>query len=406
MDKKTLALDANVLSFQVDEENKEQSRNTQSKGDGITTAPENFSEEELDYEDDLSIDDGFEVLTVDDDHELEQVDSDKQPSCSLQNEVVTEKGSNLDLSKLTEDQLMSNPILQRMMQKIFNDQFKNIQKGDDAKGETGDVSNFVVTGKTKNRDKEIKSPSDTTIYAPTLQRKLNSNDRNCVRVDVALQLNTHDELWHTTGLSRPIDSMDHEQNNGVRRSPLNVVSNFVESMRLEQHPDDHVRRRSDVMAAAELEEAHQRAQKIILEAEKFPATVERPGGLNTLNTSGMGNSLNPMLVANNASGAANNYITKEGNNLAGEQLLIQSNGSQFNMLDIGSGVSDDDFFHLTCHIEPNLIHKIEKGEFVKLEKLLPKDKLGSKEENKLEWVQRDGGTFLVPAQRDNKIYKR
>ena len=50
--------------------------------------------------------------------------------------------------------------------------------------------------------------------------------------------------------------------------------------------------------------------------------------------------------------------------------------SPINLLNIGSGVSNDDFFHLTCHIEPNLIHKIEKGEFVELEKLLPKDRLG------------------------------
>ena len=62
------------------------------------------------------------------------------------------------------------------------------------------------------------------------------------------------------------------------------------------------------------------------------------------------------------------------------------------------------FFHLTCHIEPSLIHKIEKGEYVELEKLLPKDKLGKAgEDNHLEWVQREGGTFLVPAQRDGKI---
>ena len=74
--------------------------------------------------------------------------------------------------------------------------------------------------------------------------------------------------------------------------------------------------------------------------------------------------------------------------------------TQPQIVDIGSGVSDDDFFHLTCHIEPSLIHKIEKGEFVELEKLLPKDKLGGKmEENHLEWVQRDGGTYLVLAQR-------
>ena len=39
-----------------------------------------------------------------------------------------------------------------------------------------------------------------------------------------------------------------------------------------------------------------------------------------------------------------------------------------------------------------------------MEKLLPKDRLGkSNEDNRLEWVQKDGGTFLVPAQRDSKI---
>ena len=61
---------------------------------------------------------------------------------------------------------------------------------------------------------------------------------------------------------------------------------------------------------------------------------------------------------------------------------------------------------MTCHIESSLIHKIEKGEFVELEKLLPKDKLsggGRSDDNQLEWVQRDGGTFLVPAQIETKI---
>ena len=34
---------------------------------------------------------------------------------------------------------------------------------------------------------------------------------------------------------------------------------------------------------------------------------------------------------------------------------------------------------------------------------MPKDQLGREEKNRLEWVQREGGTYLVPAQRDNKI---
>ena len=37
---------------------------------------------------------------------------------------------------------------------------------------------------------------------------------------------------------------------------------------------------------------------------------------------------------------------------------------------IGSGLTDDDFFHLTCHIDANLKTKIEKGQYVDLDKLL------------------------------------
>ena len=134
------------------------------------------------------------------------------------------------------------------------------------------------------------------------------------------------------------------------------ISQFVDNLWIEQHPEDADtvnKRRSDV-AAVELQEAQQRAGKAIIEAEKFRARVEPPPG-------------------------------------------------NFDILEIGNGVSDDDFFHLTCHIEPNLIHKIEKGEFVELEKLLPKERLGSKnDDGHLEWVQKDGGTFLVPVQKDNK----
>ena len=35
---------------------------------------------------------------------------------------------------------------------------------------------------------------------------------------------------------------------------------------------------------------------------------------------------------------------------------------------------DDEFMHMTAHIEPSLVKKIEHGKFVELEKLLPKDK--------------------------------
>ena len=78
-----------------------------------------------------------------------------------------------------------------------------------------------------------------------------------------------------------------------------------------------------------------------------------------------------------------------------------------NVPEFENSLSDDNFFHLTCHIDKNLREKIERGEYVELEKLLPKDK-GSEfgahtGENRLEWIMQDGQTFLAPA--SNKSQK-
>ena len=66
--------------------------------------------------------------------------------------------------------------------------------------------------------------------------------------------------------------------------------------------------------------------------------------------------------------------------------------------------ADDSFFHITCHIDPNLREKIEKGEFIELDKLLPKDKFSKNyEDQKVELVNREGSTFFVAAGRYDKI---
>ena len=60
--------------------------------------------------------------------------------------------------------------------------------------------------------------------------------------------------------------------------------------------------------------------------------------------------------------------------------------------------SDDQFFHITCHIDSALKVKIEQGEFVDLEKLLPKDPTRKAvDDNRMELVNRDGSTFFIPA---------
>ena len=59
---------------------------------------------------------------------------------------------------------------------------------------------------------------------------------------------------------------------------------------------------------------------------------------------------------------------------------------------------DDDFFHVSCHIEGSLKDKIEQGEYVELEKLLPCTCAQvTNPEHRLQLVQKDGETFLGMA---------
>ena len=148
------------------------------------------------------------------------------------------------------------------------------------------------------------------------------------------------------------------------------VSNFVGNVRAEVEMLEPARERSpqpctsrqpmlsSTVEVTGINEAREMAEQNLLVAEKHQASVEQP---------------------------------------AGEQIIK-----------VGQGVSDDDFFHLMCHVDPNLIRKIEAGEFVDLDKLLPREKLSGNggrqsDENRLEWVHRDGDMFLVPANKESKI---
>ena len=219
-----------------------------------------------------------------------------------------------------------------MMESFYKNKFKDMSTSQTGMSTMSKVYDKPIPG----RIPLIQSPLDITVYVPALQQRLTPqiNNRCDQEVEQAAQ------AMSQVGLNAMID---HGKNN--------TVSDFVESVRQEQHPADFGRdnnSRPDCSAANKLKEAQLRADNTLLEAEKFKARVEPPG------------------------------------NDFDQNMSIRDD---MQILNIGAGVSDDDFFHLTCHIDPNLIHKIEKGEFVELEKLLPKDKLGrSGEENRLEWV--------------------
>ena len=67
-------------------------------------------------------------------------------------------------------------------------------------------------------------------------------------------------------------------------------------------------------------------------------------------------------------------------------------------------LDNDNYFHLACHVDENLKEKIEHGEFIDLEKLLPKQRPHKSGGERLERVSKDGMTYLAPAQdRENHI---
>ena len=126
------------------------------------------------------------------------------------------------------------------------------------------------------------------------------------------------------------------------------------------------------MTEEQRKQTKERAEKIILDAEKFRADIAAPKG---------------KLIMDE--------IT--------EDIRIKR------LLD-----NDDDFFHVTCHVDNSLKSKIRNGEFVELEKLLPKERGlvtlgGSGEEldfrSFIEAIARGGNTYLGPGldHRDKKI---
>ena len=288
-------------------------------------------------------------------------------------------GGQKPAEQLTDDELANMPRVKNLFNQFWKEKMMELNNGENRMaGRKGEF---------------IKSPSNMTIYAPALNRSP-VNKTNARGIDTRMvvrlqpkQINTHVEM------EVPIqNSVESEE---LLVNVDNIVSDFVDSVRIEQRREEIAdlqekeRRRASVgKDNAEIEDARTRADKAVVEAEKFRANIAAPDPSLNLNLSGHGeihrNQVETLMLT---------------------QPVSCSNNLSSNIIpNIGVGVSDDNFFHLTCHIDPNLIHKIEKGEFVELEKLLPKDKLGGKgDENRLEWVQRDGGTFLVPAQRDSKI---
>ena len=130
--------------------------------DGICTQVEQDLDEQdeqdiLDYDNDLSME--GENLELVSSPIIEPLTEDNEPKpgtsgYSMQ-QIVQE------MTKQPE-KLMENPVIQKMMQKFVQEQFKNLQAEQQKSG---------INMLDKQGINQVRSPSDTTIYTPALQKK-------------------------------------------------------------------------------------------------------------------------------------------------------------------------------------------------------------------------------------------
>ena len=349
----------------------EVSKNLKCRGGAVVSKKAHESQEEqriIDLHDQLLMDDGIQVMVSEEDNDFRS-DYDSDEEISDTTDTVVEpnnsRGSGVGRDKPTsedksgqnsEERLLENPHLKNLFNKFFEEKLKEV----------------------------VKSHGGLMVAQPGTSQgdaKINQGSINCSNNRV-IASNAQDLTNHKvkspsdTTLYRPALAAKKRMDfgNGLKISGcenthlegdtvLNKINDFVAGMRLEQEQREAAPRASGgrsttvSMLDPEFQEAEKRVETSILEAEKFKATVANPPGK--------------------------------------ESVLL-----------LDQGRTDEDFFQLMCHVDSNLRSKIENGEFVDLDKLLPRDRRHSdrSDEDRLEWVFRDGGTYLAPANnRDNKI---
>ena len=120
----------------------------------------------------------------------------------------------------------------------------------------------------------------------------------------------------------------------------------------------------------------------MLDAERFKASIANPKGneQSSLNQVDLSHSISELIS------------------------LLKDNGKD----KVVENDNDDDFMHVTCHIDCNLKSKIGRGEFIELDRLLPKSRnqiMNPSNGSKFELIRKDGATFRLPEGGNGKDVK-
>ena len=223
----------------------------------------------------------------------------------------------------------------------------------------------------------IKSPSDTTLYTPALRRADASQLQNGI--------NAIEKISNFVESIR-IDSGNTKRNDRQGFTPQDRINNKKHTEKQSSSSSSTAARRGRIHDAhqfdkagenREEEDAEHTADQLILQAEKFKARVEAPrgtvNGMNGLmNVCGMNDGDNDNIMPYDYEKLRSKFITDKGLGPIDREIMFLRNFDQ-----------DDEFFHVTSQIDPSLKTKIERGEFIDLDKLLPKDKFGTRGSDEL-----------------------
>ena len=279
-----------------------------------------------------------------------------------------------------------NDFLNVVLDKKLSD--KMSEKGKSFKQNTVKGTEIINTNVNRN-SQPVKSPSDTTLYTPGLSRGLNhdnnaiekiSNFVESIRIDGSAKQNKgHGKPYTPDRADRAAASTSQKGQSRPGNGEVNMITPASSSSRRVIHD-----------ATQEENSAEKTADQLLLQAEKFKARVEAPKGI-----------VNSMLMPYDYDKLKTKFVTDKGLGPIDNEILFLRNFDQY-----------DEFFHVTSQIEPSLKAKIERGEFVDLDRLLPKDRFssnlrnGSDELNKqlFQLITQGTQTYMgVPDNRNNKV---
>ena len=271
--------------------------------------------------------DSEEEMSSQDDSSDSQSDSEGDPLAKEETQAST-TGSGRQPKLTAADkvsELSKDPEVQDYLMELVEKQVKKSLDKVKAGGKSAPPRN-MKEGNQVNLEKEdlIKSPSDTTLYTPTFRKGVQENaiiDKISNFVE-SIRIEGQSSEQSARDRDRSMREM-HRMGRSRDTPPKEVRS------RSRSKSGKHSRHaRKDKRDLTQRKNSPDVADEFIVQAEQFRAQVTAPKGRFTLGP---------------------------------EIELLRQNDN------------DDDFFHITCHIELSLREKIERGEFVELERLLTKD---------------------------------